>query len=293
MLLLVAKEGDEMESQWIQDGMVSRRRISQKSSKMIPHYHDIHELYYLLEGQTRYLIDEEIYTVEKGDFVFVPGGSIHGTDYAKGKDKERILIYFGNDLFDEYSSFLQEKMMPQRLIQITKEHLPEIEALLLKIESEYYRNGEGKDCLLRLYIKELLILINRYRCERKTNIRETDEIIYEIAEYIRQHYDANISLVELSRIFCISDAHLSRKFKTVMGIGINQFVTVVRINKSIQMLENSRLTITEVARQCGYDDSNYFAAVFKKIKGVTPQKYRKQSATYQRQRHNYGSSFGI
>lgn len=271
-----------MESQWIHDGMVSRKRISKESKKMIPHYHDIHELYYLLEGQTRYLIDEEIYTVDKGDFVFVPGGSIHGTDYTKGKDKERILVYFGDDIFDEYSLFFREKMLSRRLIHITKEHLPEIEMLLLKIESEYYRNEEGKECLLRLYIRELLILINRYLDERKSNIREVDEIIYEIAEYIRQHYYANISLLELSRIFCISDAHLSRKFKAVMGIGINQFVTIVRINKSLQMLENSRLTITEVARQCGYNDSNYFAAVFKKIKGVTPQKYRKQSAAYRK-----------
>ena len=265
-----------MESQWTQESMMSRRKVFRKAERMTPHYHDLHELYYLLEGQTQYLIDEEVYRVEKGDFVFIPKGSIHGTDYAIGKISERMVVCFDDDYFDEQSSYLRQKLMAHRIIHIPKEYLPEIEALLFKMESEYHRQEEGREYLLQLYIKELLTLICRYHHEQKVNIRETDEIIHDVAEYIRQHYAESISLLELSRIFALSDAHLSRKFKAVMGLGINQFTTIVRVNKSMQLLENSQLAITEVARQCGYNDSNYFAAVFKKIKGVSPKKYRKQ-----------------
>ena len=73
----------------------------------------------------------------------------------------------------------------------------------------------------------------------------------------------------------MSESHLSRKFKAHTGIGINEYITYVRITNAEKLLRETELSVTEVADQCGYSDSNYFSTVFKRIKGITPQKCRK------------------
>jgi AraC family L-rhamnose operon transcriptional activator RhaR/AraC family L-rhamnose operon regulatory protein RhaS len=60
------------------------------------------------------------------------------------------------------------------------------------------------------------------------------------------------------------------------GIGINEYITYVRITNAEKILRETNLSVTQVADCCGYTDSNYFSTVFKHIKGIPPQRYRKQ-----------------
>ena len=46
------------------------------------------------------------------------------------------------------------------------------------------------------------------------------------------------------------------------------------------MLAETQYSVTEIARFCGYKDSNYFGDVFKKLMGVSPSKYRKNNYTF-------------
>jgi len=82
----------------------------------------------------------------------------------------------------------------------------------------------------------------------------------------------------LSKIFAMSESHLSRKFKYITGIGINEFITHVRMTNAEKLLRDKTLSITEVAQQCGYNDSNYFSTVFKKFKGISPLKFKQNKA---------------
>lgn len=100
-------------------------------------------------------------------------------------------------------------------------------------------------------------------------------MIEEITEYIKQQYRSELSLSDLGRKFGLSASCLSRKFKAVTGMGISEYITNVRIHNAEQLLSLEKYSVTQVAGLCGYSDSNYFAAVFKKIKGITPLKFSK------------------
>lgn len=69
---------------------------------------------------------------------------------------------------------------------------------------------------------------------------------------------------------------LFRKFKTYFQTTPLEYFTQLKINKACMLLENSRLNISEIGRQVGFDDSYYFSRVFKKNKGLSPQIYRNQ-----------------
>ena len=73
----------------------------------------------------------------------------------------------------------------------------------------------------------------------------------------------------------MSPGHFSKKFKSVTGFGLSKYITQVRILNAEKLLLHTGLSVTEIAGCCGYSDSNYFAAVFKAVKGVPPYRYAK------------------
>ena len=128
---------------------------------------------------------------------------------------------------------------------------------------------------VKIHILELISFIYHYSTEAVVKISESDKVVHEISEYINRRYGEELGLDRLSREFSISESHLSRKFKSVAGVGVNEYITFVRIMNAERMLRAEDISITEVAARCGFNDSNYFSAVFKKVKGITPLKFAK------------------
>ncbi|TMU88305.1 response regulator [Bacillus sp. BHET2] len=101
-----------------------------------------------------------------------------------------------------------------------------------------------------------------------------------IEEFLQQHYQEEINLQDIADRFYLSREYISRKFKQDYGATITDYVTTIRMEKAMKLLENSYLKIYEVAYGVGYGNEKYFSKVFKKHIGVTPNEYRhKQSNT--------------
>ena len=181
----------------------------------------------------------------------------------------------GDILFSNELQEVREELYNSRVIYVQEEQLPYFEKLLQQIETEYHREDGYSSLMMNLYITELLVQLCRYKYSFKPVLSGTDRAIYAISKYISLHFQENISLAVLSYEFGMSESHLSRKFKAHTGIGINEYITYVRITNAEKLLRETELSVTEVADQCGYSDSNYFSTVFKRIKGITPQKCRK------------------
>ena len=265
-----------MECQLNRDQLFSRRRHGKMPIPSMVHYHNEYELYYMLDGQTTYFIEDKIYSIEKGNFVFIPKGIPHRTDAPEGCCSERLLLNFGEELIPEKIRPFLSRLPQGGVIHIPDDHIPELETLFLKIEAEYHGDSPGKDALWELYIHELLLLLFRYQTPPKPENAKPNQLIHNISEYIRQNYAQDITLAQLSRHFWVNESHLSRKFKQVTGIGVNQYITYVRIRNAERLLRQTNLSITEIAGKCGFNDSGYFSAVFKRINQKSPLSFRKQ-----------------
>ena len=93
-------------------------------------------------------------------------------------------------------------------------------------------------------------------------------------KYIEAHYYKDITLDNISSHVAISPGYLCKLFKENYNITIIDYLTRVRINKSIQLLKETDLHIKTISKKVGYRDSNYFSKVFKKVMGKTPTEYR-------------------
>ena len=94
-------------------------------------------------------------------------------------------------------------------------------------------------------------------------------------DYISKHYAENIVLDEVAESVHISPYYLSHLFRDELGITFIEYVTRMRVERAKQLLSDSSRTVSDVAREVGYDDAGYFSRVFKKVTGRTPVAYRK------------------
>ncbi|UKS27981.1 helix-turn-helix transcriptional regulator [Paenibacillus sp. HWE-109] len=65
-------------------------------------------------------------------------------------------------------------------------------------------------------------------------------------------------------------------FNKYVGQTPNTYLTRYRIQKSCEMLKETKRSISEIALACGFQSSSYFTSIFRKQLGLVPQDYRKQ-----------------
>ena len=241
------------------------------------HYHNEHEIYYLVNGTTKYFIGDKIYQLESGGFVLIPEGVNHKTDSEDCLHNERILLSFEDNILSDSTRNVFFALCEKSVVYIPDSKRDIAENILQKIEQEYENYDSHSPYMINLYIEELIVLISRLHLDYKPTLPPTDRTIYEISKYIRKNYSKDLSLSSLRKIFAISESHLSRSFKSVTNMGINEYITYVRLTNAEKLLKEKDLPITDVAGKCGFNDSNYFSTVFKKAKGTTPLKFSHES----------------
>jgi len=242
------------------------------------HFHDNHELYYLEKGKTKYFIGNEIYLLEPGDMIFVPKGAFHKTDSEEKSHVDRLLFSFDDEFVGEEFAHYIRDLKEDKFIKISQKHMYNMQEIFNKIEAEHTNKNADYKEMQKLYLKQMLIFISRYRTKQKTqNLGEAYTIMQSAAEYISENCSGDLSLEFLSKKFSMSPSYFSKQFKAITGVGLNEYINVSRISMAEKLLLKTNKPITEIAMECGFNDSNYFASVFKKIKGITPKKY---SITY-------------
>lgn len=237
------------------------------------HFHNDHEIYYLVNGNTKYFIGDKIHQIESGSFVLIPAGVNHKTDSEDCLHNERILLSFEDSVLNQSVKEVFGLLCEKSVVYIPESKRDIVEAILQKLEAEYKTPDNHSKSLINLYIEELIVQIARLQLDYKPNLPPTDKTIHEVTKYIRKNYSSDLSLATLGRIFGISESHLSRSFKSTSNIGINEYITYVRLMNAEILLKETDLPITEIAGRCGFNDSNYFSTVFKKTKGITPLKF--------------------
>lgn len=97
-----------------------------------------------------------------------------------------------------------------------------------------------------------------------------------ILSYIEQHYTEPLRLSEIAAHFHFNASYLSSYFSTHHKEGFSEYLNRIRIKKSMELLENSPVTISNISGMVGYSDHSYYCKVFKRITGMSPGAYRKE-----------------
>ena len=109
--------------------------------------------------------------------------------------------------------------------------------------------------------------------EAGREMRAANKIEYAI-DYIREHFNEEIVINDLAARLDMSASYFSSIFKKEVGQSTMQYITSLRMERAKIYLANSDLSVAVIAKNVGYEDSQYFFRVFKKTTGMTPLQYR-------------------
>lgn len=98
-----------------------------------------------------------------------------------------------------------------------------------------------------------------------------------IKQYINDHLCERITLEELSSSIHLVEQYICAIFKKHTGMTVFEYINSERLDLAKRLIAANELTLIKISEMCGFSDYNYFSRVFKRVVGVTPVNYRRNS----------------
>jgi len=103
-----------------------------------------------------------------------------------------------------------------------------------------------------------------------------EEIVHRVQQYMREHFDQELTLEHIAKHFNFHSSYLSKLFVKYTGELPSKYLMSLRINEAKYLLRNyPNMPVKEVGERVGYPDQFYFSRVFKQMTGSTPKDYQK------------------
>ena len=248
----------------------------------LTHSHQYNEIYFLQSGKCNVYIDNETYCLEDGSVLFIPAFKEHTFIYPFTQDIKRTVLYISTEQLNWYfnKDFKDEinNLFINKHLQLSRKSFSNLSNIFEKIQFEKYSLDNMSELLTKAYFFELIIYL--IRCQRYThNINQKTNLsnitIGEIVNFIENNYSRQLTLPEIAAQFGISESSLTKKIKIFTNMTFKEYLTKTRIGEAKSLLISSEKSITEIAYECGYNNSNFFGDVFKKAVGMSTSSYRK------------------
>lgn len=110
------------------------------------------------------------------------------------------------------------------------------------------------------------------------NSKEDEEFLNKLNMLIHENMaGGELSIKFLSDKLAMSRASLYNKVKFLTGLGVNDYINRLRIEKSVFLLTNTNMNINEISYEVGFSYPRYFSTSFKQIKGMTPTRFKEEN----------------
>ena len=260
-----------------------KKRDNHYSMNTAASYDNMYGIGYMISGDRIIITPQKTVTVHPGTIQFIHKNLIHRTTYISEGIYENIDIKFRESVAEHIISVIGQEcfnmLYNQISITLTPQATEQIDQIVKLIEHEWNNYDTYSNAIIQGLVVQFFVIALRGQSFSPKNdviLKETHFSLINAIHYVQYHYAEDPSLRKTAEAAHLSDAYLSRLFTSHLDTTYSRFLTGVKISHAMALLVNTKLTITEIAVQCGYVNSNYFSDAFKKIVGVSPLKYRKQ-----------------
>ena len=229
----------------------STRNVShQRYTLVIPH------------GKMRYIIDSEEVFIQTGDALLILPGQVRYV-MEDSQCYSRLFITFDLQGNQEY--------IPCG--NLGKFGEDSIEILCRAIE--FYHTGQSIRCSLEL-VKFFYSLTGVAHAPRQKRLHPVVAQALSVIQGNLIHH-RKINIRQMAENLNVSESHLRLIFHRSTGLSISDYISEQRLNEACHHLQNSDMTIGEIAECCGYESVYAFSAFFKKKTGESPRAFRNKS----------------
>lgn len=246
---------------------------------------------FVKDAHGKYTTDDLTFTTEPGTIYFTNPGHFKSFNWHSVNDvclitlsesflKENVHA----DIFEEFPFLLAETVSPRVL---SPAHFAEFELLYQQIEKEYFADSPYKNRMIGNLFVVLLLKIKEYFWEDYNPIYEgnrSSQIVKHFKRMLEQHY-RDINKGTVSKVFRVQDYadaqnlhpnYLTNVITTKTGKSISTWIAEKTIAEAKALLQNSAISIKEIAFRLGFAESTHFSNYFKKHTNLSPVLFRKQ-----------------
>ena len=231
--------------------------------KNISHWHFDHELAVCKGGEALISLNQETYALQKGQCIYLRGQSVHSILSTPGTTL--YVSLFSDDLLrritDKYC--LANPVFTDNFHVL--ETLERIRISGFKKERFY---DEINNALMQQLIAEIFSVLEIQASSVLTSAatERYKKLLYDIDENAETY-----SFLRAVEYMNMSEAYFSRFFKRISGMTFSMYLNHIRVNRAIDLIKNTDLSMTEIAMKCGFETIRNFNRVFRQVTGYAPR----------------------
>ena len=254
------------------------------------HSHDFFELVYVYTGRCHTQLSGNSATLIAGDMCLYNLQAVHKADFFQSGDvifniivRQELFRHLVLELLSEsdaVSSFFINSLYNRKsadtciLLHPSEEHL--CESLAQQIVETYFRDRPMCQNALKSQLMSLLLEIVRQHQEQQICRTDSRSLsVKEVLSYINQNYQTT-SLEDTASHFGYSTRSMTRFLQKYVGQSFRDVLRDIRFSHARSMLQETSMSIDDIAGTLGYYDRSNFENAFKKSCFITPAAYRRQ-----------------
>lgn len=254
----------------------------------IEHSHDFCELTLVIKGRAMHWLEGDEFPISAGDAFILQYKQSHY--FHQRQDLEIINIMYDPKQLDlpekrlrkmpgYCAIFLLEPLFRKQhrftsRLHLNRAELARAEQLAQGMAKEDREKIDGYEVALYSRLLDLMVFLSRlYEKTDSTNANALLRVGNVIGA-IENEFSNDWNIEDLSRIAGMSRSTLMRVFKKATGQAPMEYLNQQRLRKGMQLLRSTRHSVSQIAFEVGFNDSNYFSRSFKKNQHMSPLAYR-------------------
>lgn len=233
------------------------------------------EIIYVAQGKGTYIISGFTYSVKKGDLLIINSEQIHDeiADPQTG-----LNIYCCGVQGVRISGLKPNQLLPNDIVPVI--HLGEYESyisnIFLCMQQFVLKERDASADLCDALLSALIELIHQLYIPRKVPASDNDQFgsVQRVKLYIDNNFSNDITMECIAESLNMSVSYMAHSFRKLVGCSPGQYIIQRRIGEAQTLLSLTDSSITQISASVGYDNSNYFSTLFKKMTQLSPKQYR-------------------
>ena len=247
-------------------GNVSNFSYAKKEWK--PHINDALEIYVLIEGDVSFAVEGSRYDLSPGDVIITKPNEIHGCILNSNSVHNHLCFWFDTSNSFIFEPFLKHELGHNNLIRPDEES----KKRLYFIYSEFLKASDEGDIHKQFYLSlEMLHILKRFVLE-EGQAEVPSPIVREIISDMNQNFKKIRNLDYFTVKYYLSPSTLNRLFKRYIKTTPKTYLETKKLSFS-RMLLMAGKSVSEAARESGFDTPTNYIRTFKRRFGITPKQY--------------------
>ncbi|MEH6607181.1 MAG: helix-turn-helix domain-containing protein, partial [Pseudomonadales bacterium] len=236
--------------------------------------HTSHLIIYCTHGRGTATIEGAEHKIQAGDLLVLPKGCAHEYQADAESPWTIFWVHYDGSHSQAYTDFIEVES-PVVSIGAQPRLIADFDALFSRRQDGFSRpDYVHTACQLKQMLTGIGEIVRHHQTRRGRQI-DLDHI----QGLMHLSLQGKLDLDMLAAQAKLSKYHFSRKFKQLTGHSPIQHFLHLKMQHACQLLDNTQLSIKQVAGEVGYDDAYYFSRLFKQIIGLAPSKYRQNRQT--------------